>query len=181
MRAPLIVIALLSGCWTGAARPARPSPPEPVAASDSDYRATTIAVDALGVAAMAVGLVGLSRGYNEDVSGGILVAGLTAAAYVTPIIHLAHGKKARAGGSLLVRSVTSSTGMMFGLAAGCPEESGLLCGITAMTWGIAGGLAVASTIDAIYFHDREGSARTWTPTIMTGGGGETRLGILGAF
>lgn len=145
----------------------------------SNYRTTTIVADAIGVGAMAVGLIGLQRGYNENVSGGLLVAGLTIAAYVTPIIHLAHGKRSRTGGSLLVRSIASTTGSVVGLAAGCPGGRGWFCGLEGMLWGVAGGLAVGSVIDAVYFHD-ESSPRTWTPTVMTSGG-NARVGIRGSF
>lgn len=179
--APVIAFGLLSGCWYEKPRPARPTHPEPnVEAPASRYRSTTIAVDALGVAAMTAGMIGLQGGHDEDLSGGLLVVGLATAAYVTPLVHLAHGDRGRAGGSLLVRSIAVTTGTGIGIAAGCSEPRvELFCGLTGMLWGITGGLAIGGAIDAIFFHDKR-SSRTWSPTATTSEGG-ARVGILGAF
>jgi hypothetical protein len=180
----LIAFGLLSGCWYERARPAKPiqPTPEPIVETSASYRATTIAVDVIGVAAMTAGLVGLQRGASDDVSGGFLVAGTALAGYATSIIHLAHGNKARAGGSFLIRSISATTGMLIGMGvAGCERED-LTCNLVGMAWGVAGGLAVGSALDALLLHDNpaEQAPRTWTPTVTAGEGG-ARVGVLGAF
>jgi hypothetical protein len=190
-RQALIAFGLLSGCWYEHARPARPTTPsEPTVdaptaeAPTSSYRASTIAADTIGVVAMAAGLIGLQRGRNDDISGGLLVGGLATAGFVTPIIHLAHGNTRRAGTSYLMRSLMATTGTLVGYAAtaSCSEtRDQLLCGITRITWGVTGGLAVGAALDAIFLHGSdERSSRTWMPTVTPGDGG-ARVGILGAF
>lgn len=177
----LVVLTVVSGCWYGPSQTVRAPRAEPATtSSEESYRATTITVDAIGVAAMGVGLVGLTRGYDEDISGSMLGGGMLVAGFATPIIHLAHGHKARAGGSYLVRSLSTTFGTFVGAAASCQDDRDeLFCFMMPMFWGAAGGLAVGSAIDAVFFHDQE-SPRTWTPTVQTSDG-VTRVGILGAF
>jgi hypothetical protein len=171
MRGALIVIGL-AGCWRGQTTPARPEPP----VEESGYRSTTIAVDAVGIGAMTAGLVGLSRGYDEDVSGGLLAVG-SLSALAGPIIHLAHGNKARAGASYLVRSLAATTGLMVGMGISNPGRDQLFPDLTGMFWGATAGLAVGGALDALLLHDQP---RSWVPTATPTDGG-AQVGILGAF
>ncbi len=174
------LIALgLTGCWTGS-QPTTLPRPEP--APEPSYRASTIAVDAVGVAAMAIGMVAVQRGH-DDAGHGLAAGGLVAAGYVSPIIHLANGHKARAGASWLMRSLAATTGMVIGLgAARCDREptlGQLDCSLNGMMWGVAGGLAVGSVIDALTLHG-DTTERTWVPTVVPDHGGAS-VGIAGGF
>lgn len=126
---------------------------------------------------LTAGAIGFRGGYNEDVSGGLAAAGLTAA-LLTPIVHLAHGNGGRAGASYLIRSVTTSMGMFVGVDAGGHRRP-FDFDFEGMLWGAAAGLAIGSAFDAMFLHD-ERSQRTWSPTV-TASHGETRLGISGRF
>lgn len=184
----LIGACLLSGCWYGQTTPVRPTttavvelaPPTPE--PEPSYRATTIVLDAVGVAAMTAGMFGLRRYGDNDLSGGLAVAGLAVAGFGTPITHLVHGHKARAGGSYLLRSIGVSMGMMIGYGVECSNNRNeLFCGFEGMLWGSAGGLALAGVVDALILHGNDSTERrTWVPTV-TAGDGAARIGIAGGF
>lgn len=127
---------------------------------------------------LAVGVLGLQRGDNDDLSGGVATAGLAAAAFGAPIVHLAHGRTRRAGASYLIRSVTATATMVVGLGVGCPARpeglDRLDCWIPGMMWGAAAGLALSGIADALVLH--RDSSRTWVPTMSVGEGG-ARIGI----
>lgn len=178
-----VVVVALSGCWHGGTQPAtpsRPTPPPAPTASSGSYRAITVAVDAVGVAAMATGLIGLERGYNDDVSGGLYSVGLGVASFGGPLVHLAHGRTGRAGGSYGIRALTITTGWMVGYGVGCIGDRDILCGLEGMFWGAAGGLAAGAVLDAVLLHDDSAERPTWSPAV-THTDGTTRVGIAGAF
>jgi hypothetical protein len=175
----LIALGLLAGCWRASAHSvAPPRPARPAADAAPSYRATTVTADVIGVAAMTAGAISIHRGH-DDLGGGLLVAGVITAASVTPVLHLVHGHRARAGGSLMIRSIAATTGMLVGGAIACADaRDELLCGLSGLPWGVTGGLAIAGAIDALFLHDRP--ARTWTPTVTAGDGG-ARIGVIGSF
>jgi len=173
----------LSGCWYGTAKPASPARATvgETECESGSYRAATIVVDAVGVAAATAGLIGLSTGRDEDVSGGLLSVGMGVAAFGAPIIHLAHGRAGRAGGSYGMRAMSATMGMLVGYAAGCnANREDWLCGFEGMLWGTMGGLAVGATLDAVLLHDDSAERPAFSPTVSHGDG-ITRVGIAGAF
>lgn len=175
MRVVAILSIGLAGCWTGhAPASVTPTPPSPAPdAREPGYRSETMAVDAIGVATMTAGLVGLERGSNENVDGALMVTGLAIAGFGDPIVHLAHGHGGRAAASYVIRAVTISMGAMMGVAfENCRNE--LFCGLDGMLWGTAGGLAAAGVVDALVLHGQV--SNTWTPTVLPSDGG-ARVGL----
>ena len=192
MRWTVIVILFVSGCWRDARPPVRPAGPATTTASTESppkdevpagetvsYRPLTLTVNAIGVGAMAVGLIGLQTGRNEDRYGALLSAGLITSAFAAPVISLARGNHHNAGMSYLARMMTVSVGSMAGLAVGCSnKEWQFSCAMLGYTWGTAGGLVVANAIDVIYFSEER---RTWMPYVTTGGDAGVRAGIVMGF
>jgi len=155
-----------------------PKPPDEPA---EDYRTQTIIADATGVALMTIGFVGLHNDYNNNLYGGVLAAGVATSAFAAPVIHLAHGRKGRAGGSYLVRSIGATFGTFAGMAAACQNGLQVLgeCGVGRVYMGAAGGLALAGVVDALFFHDDE-SPQRWAPMVSPAPGG-TSFGLATAF
>jgi hypothetical protein len=176
----LAVLVLLVGCWRGPSQPvpAKPSPPATASApapAEPSYRAITIAVDASGLAMIAGGMLLYRVRGLESTGGHVLVAsgGLTAA-LGTPLVHLTHGRGPRGLASYGIRAGMATMGMLAGMSLGCADKQEFLCELTPnLWWGIAGGLAVASTLDALLLHS---SDSTWAPTVIpTEGGAQVGL------
>lgn len=187
----LAVVVLLSGCWYERARPSAPkpaavkpaalepaAPPPPLPPS---YRALTITLDAVGVAMMTAGVLGLRRGDDEDVSGALLNAGLLTSGFGVPVAHYVKGTNARALGSWLLRSSTVTAGALVGFGVGCADGRGMQmgCALEGMAWGVAGGLAIAGVIDAAFLHGWQ-PAGGFAPTLTPRDGG-AQVGIATVF
>jgi hypothetical protein len=181
----LALATTVAGCWTDRA-PARTTPRPTTAAPATtapvddtpDYRAVTIGLDVVGVAALAAGAIGLHRGANEDVSGALATSGMALAGFGTVITHIVMGRNDRALRSYLTRSIMVTTGSLAGAMAGCGDRGAELgCTFEGMLWGTAGGLAVAGALDALVLHRDEPS---WTPT-MSVTDEQTRVGIATQF
>jgi len=201
MRSLLIGVGL-TACWHGPTSPTAPKPPptptiepdeapsEPIAepiveAPVPSYRSTTMAVDAIGIGVMTVGLIGFARDDTSDASMGLALAGLTVSAFGTTVVHGVRGGKGQALKSYLLRAMSATTGMLIGLgAAHCEDEklfAQLGCAMKGMTWGVGGGLVAASVLDALFMHGSSSEKpRRWAPMIAPGDGG-ARVGIGGAF
>lgn len=178
------VTAVLAGCWTGATPP--PATPSQSATtsepSENDsYRTQTMIADATGVALMTIGFAGLHRDFNSNLYGGILTAGVATSAFAAPVIHLVHGRKGRAGGSYLVRSIGATFGSFAGMAMACQDGLDALgeCGVGRVFMGAGAGLALAGVVDAVFFHDDE-QDRHWAPIVAPTPGGSS-FGLATAF
>jgi hypothetical protein len=186
MRLAIVAVGL-AGCWTGSS-PGLVTPSQHASSEDSakpaapdDYLAQTIVADATGVALMTIGFVGLHHDFNSDVYGGLVVAGVATSTFASPVIHLAHGRKGRAGGSYLVRSIGATFGTFAGMATACSNGLAVLgeCGVGRIFMGGAAGLALGGVVDALFFHDDE-SPRHWAPIVAPTPGG-TNVGFATAF
>src|SRR3954470_5922529 len=118
----------LAGCWTGSSpglvTPSQHASSDETTKSAADaepdhYLTQTIAADATGVALMTIGFVGLHHDFNSNLYGGLVVAGVATSAFASPGIPPAPGRKGRAGGSYLVRSIGATFGSFAGMASAC--------------------------------------------------------------
>jgi hypothetical protein len=160
----------------------KPDPAPAAAPAEHDpYRAQTLAVDAAGVALMTLGFIGVHHDWNNSGYGSLVVAGVVTSAFGAPIIHAAHGRWDRAGGSYLARSLGATMGTFAGIAAACQDGLAAVgeCGMGRIMLGAAGGLALAGVVDAVFFHDDERSSR-WTPMVAPTTGG-SQFGLATAF
>jgi hypothetical protein len=63
----------------------------------------------------------------------------------------------------------ATMGMLAAMGLACADKREFLCELSPnLWWGVAGGLAVASTLDALLLH---GSDSTWSPTVVPTEGG----------
>jgi hypothetical protein len=153
----------------------------------TSYRAITLSVDAASIAAAFGGYALLDK-RNEvpsnNFAGGLMVAGVLAGAYVVPIIHAARGHGMRALGSWLLRDGAMGFGGMIGIATAQCSSQELFCGLDRIGPGMAGGLVIASVIDAALLTDekeqRPVAGTTWSPLVAPARGGGT-LGLAAAF
>lgn len=180
-----------SACWYDKPAPVIPhaTVSAPVSSTTSteadatpDYRAWTIAFDAVGAAALVGGSLALrSHGLNDNIGGSLAVGGLALGGYGAIVAHLAHHRGDRAWRSFLVRSMLVNAGGLAGLVAGCPDGAdglgALDCSITGMMLGAAGGIAVAGVFDAFVLQNDS----RWVPTATVSGDGSARVGIGTAF
>jgi len=176
-RGVAVVVGLcigVSACWRDTS-PARPVHVRETADATPtrSYRPVVAAVNAVGVTAMAIGLYGLQRGRDENVSGGILDVGVAISAFGAPIVSLSRGNYFNAGASYLTRSVLVGAGLIAGVGAACGgDRRAFLCELDGVVWGTAIGLAVANVVDVAWF-----STEKWQPYVVpTDGGVQTGIG-----
>lgn len=162
----------------------RVEPAAPVEEHTS-YRAYTLAADGLSVGALLLGFASESAsGHDSDSTGPLYMVGLLGGSFATPIIHGMRGHGGRAVGSYLIRSGLMGIGGMIGMAsAGRCGPSEWFCGLDRVLPGMAGGLVVASVVDAALLTDEtveRPSGPQWAPVIAPRAGGAT-FGIAAAF
>jgi len=171
----------VSACWRDArpvqsVRPVSGTVVELPARPQKSYRPLVLTADAVGVAAMGVGLAGIEGGWDKE--GVVFSGGLLLSAFAAPVISLAYRNLHNAGGSYLTRMITVSVGMVVGAAASCRDHE-LLCGLDGLAFGAAAGLAVANVFDVVYF-STEHAAPAWQPYVTPTDGG-ARAGFVKAF
>jgi hypothetical protein len=160
---------------------------DPANTVTTSYRAITLSVDAVAVAAAFGGWALLDK-RNEvpsnNFAGGLMVTGVVIGAYAVPIIHAVRGHGMRALASWLLRDGAMGFGAMVGLATAQCSPQEWFCGIDRIGPGMAGGLVIASVIDATLLTDekeqRPAVGTTWSPLLAPARGGGT-LGLAAAF
>jgi hypothetical protein len=159
-------------------------PPNTVTTS---YRAITMSVDVAAVAAAFGGYALLDKRNDtpgNNFAGGLMVVGVLTGAYAVPIIHAARGHKMRAFTSWLLRDGAMGFGGMVGLVTAQCSSLELFCGLDRIGPGMAGGLVVASLIDAALLTDekeqRPPTGTTWSPLLAPSRCGGT-VGLAAAF
>jgi hypothetical protein len=171
---------LMAGCWRSSSPPVTPrSAATSATPSESSYGHVTLAIDAVGVGMIAGGMLVYGAYGLESKPASVLVGvgGLTAG-LGTAITHVVHGQHGRAVATYAMRSGLASVGLVTASAISCANERETLCELTPnMTWGIAGGLAVAGALDALFLH---GSDSTWSPIVTPSDDG-ARVGIATSF
>jgi hypothetical protein len=130
-----------------------------IAESAADtYRDRTLLVDSAGLALLVAGNLAQDNGRETDASYALYTAGGLVALFGTPYVHLAKGEPERAVYSLGTRAGLATAGMLIAIAADRDEYLG---------YGVVGGLALASVVDAIWRTDEPQKLRTaWAPTAM---------------
>lgn len=81
-----------------------------------DYRMALLAIDVVAVSATVAGLL-MSENGREDTGGYLIVGGLGAYAFGSPIVHLAHGQPKRSIWSLGLRVGVPIIGFLIGYSA----------------------------------------------------------------
>jgi hypothetical protein len=185
MRAVAALLILATPLVARAEPPSLTPRVEPAAPAEdhTSYRAYTLTADGLSVGALLLGFAseGLG-GHDSDSTGGLYVLGLLGGSFATPIIHGIRGHGGRAIGSYLMRSGLMGLGAMVGIAsAGRCSPAEWFCGLDRALPGMAGGLVVASVVDAALLTDEDVEPSSgWTPVIAPRAGGAT-FGIAAAF
>jgi hypothetical protein len=127
-------------------------------AADTSYRDRTLLVDSAGLALLVAGSLAQDNGRETDASYALYTAGGLVALFGTPFVHLAKGEPERAVYSLGTRAGLATAGMLIAIAADRDEYVG---------YGVVGGLALASVVDAVWRTDEPQTLRTsWVPTAM---------------
>jgi hypothetical protein len=156
----IILIAILLESATAFAQPGEPWS-EPVTES---YRHQTLVVDGIGLALLVAG--GLSEGEggrDTAASEALFTAGGLTMLVGAPLVHGIRGHRGRAAGSALMRAGLASAGMFVAVSInrGC---DGLLCELDYVGYGVLGGLALATLLDAAYLTD-ETVETQWSPQL----------------
>jgi hypothetical protein len=154
-------------------------------APTTSYRAVTITVDAIAIAALLGSLATQGKaGPDNGLSLSLFAIGGLGGVYAVPIIHGVHGHGARGVASWLVREGAVAAGAMAALgSASCkPYE---ICGLDRVDFGVAAGLIVGSVIDAVFLSgssdkERPPTGTTWSPALAPTRGGGT-VGLAAAF
>ena len=160
---------------------------DPANTVTTSYRAITLSVDAASIAAVFGGYALLDK-RNEvpsnNVAGALMVVGVLTGAYAVPIIHGVRGHGMRALASWLIRDGAMGVGGMVGLATAQCSPQEWFCGLDRIAPGMAGGLVIASVIDAALLTDekeqRPAAGTTWSPLLAPARGGGT-VGLAAAF
>lgn len=133
-------------------------------AADTTYRDKTLLVDSAGLGLLVAGNLAQDNGRETDASYALWTAGGLVTLFGTPYVHLAKGDPERAVYSLGTRAGLATAGMLIAIGADRDDYIG---------YGVVGGLAAASIIDAIWRTDEPQVLRTsWVPTAMA-----TREGV----
>jgi hypothetical protein len=159
---------------------------DPANTVTTSYRAITLSVDAASIAAAFGGYALLDK-RNEvpsnNFAGGLMVVGVLTGAYAVPIIHAARGHGMRALASWLIRDGAMGVGGMVGIATAQCSPQEWFCGLDRIGPGMAGGLVLASVIDAALLTDEKEqrpAGATWSPLLAPARGGGT-VGFAAAF
>jgi hypothetical protein len=160
------------------------SPSEP----PSSYRALTITVDAIAIAALLGSFATQGKeGPDNGLSVSLFAIGSLGGVYTVPILHATHGHGKRGVASWLVREGAVGAGVMFGLASASCKNEFEICGLNRVGPGATAGLIVASVIDAVFLSGETEqrpsvgpAGTTWSPSLAPTRGGGT-LGLAAAF
>ena len=158
---------------------------DPANTITSSYRSMTMTVDAISIAALLGSFATQGKaGADNGVSVSLFAIGGLGAVYGVPIIHGVRGHWARGVASWMIRESTMGVGMLVAVStAPCTREQ-WFCGLDRISPGMAGGLVVASVIDAVFLTDekqqRAPTGTAWTPLLAPGRGGGT-IGVAATF
>jgi hypothetical protein len=127
-------------------------------AAETTYRDRTLLVDSAGLALLVAGNLTQDNGRETNASYALWASGGLVALFGTPYVHLAKGEPERAVYSLGTRAGLATVGMLIAIGADRDDYIG---------YGVVGGLAVASVIDAIWRTDEPTTLRTaWVPQVQ---------------
>lgn len=145
------------------------------------YYGYTLTADAISLGTLIAG--GFAEGENgrdTELSDTLFTAGILGMSFASPLIHAARGHWRRAGASFLLRGGLAGAGMMVAVTmrSGC---DGFLCGLDYIGYGMIGGFALASVIDAASMtEERRPSGTTWAPVVAASRDG-AHVGVTATF
>jgi len=173
------ILASLVLVRSASAQPAAAPLTEPAQASSqvdtTSYRGYTLAADGLSIAVLFAAYASTrSDGSDSQATVPLLLLGIEGGFWLTPGIHSLRGHKWRAVGSSILRQVTMTAGAIIAIETKTCDTATLVCGGDRFGLGVAGGVAVASLIDAVFMTDETNPrATTWTPMLAPRQGGGT--------
>lgn len=151
-------------------------------AATRSYAIQTLTVDGVGLGLfVGAALTDGPGGRDTGLSNALLAGAFPTLLLGSPITHAVHGHYGKATGSLAMRLGLGFIGMVTGFAAyeGC---DGIACEADGMAYGMLGGLALASVIDAATLANEkvDVEAAPVSPSVGVTRGGAT-VGLGGAW